>query len=83
MFIKLTRRGPNRYVQLVEAYRDASTGKPKQRTVASLGRLDQLHTELNSVIAGLQRVTGQTPASTTAAPPIPSFDAAHDLFYWR
>ena len=33
VFIKLTRRGPNRYVQLVEAYRDASTGKPKQRTV--------------------------------------------------
>ena len=81
MFIKLTRRGPNRYVQLVEAYRDAYTGKPKQRTVASLGRLDQLHTELNSVIAGLQRVTGQTPASTTAAPPILSFGAAHDLFY--
>ena len=79
MFIKLTRRGPNRYVQLVEAYRDASTGKPKQRTVASLGRLDQLNTELNSVIAGLQRVTGQTPASTAAAPPILSFDAARDF----
>ena len=79
MFIKLTRRGPNRYVQLVEAYRDAFTGKPKQRTVASLGRLDQLNTELNSVIAGLQRVTGQTPASTAAAPPILSFDAARDF----
>ena len=58
MFIKLTRRGPNRYVQLVEAYRDAA-GKPKQRTVANLGRLDQLNTELNSVITGLQRVTGK------------------------
>jgi len=79
VFIKLTRRGPNRYVQLVEAYRDAFTGKPKQRTVASLGRLDQLNTELNSVIAGLQRVTGQTPASTAAAPPILSFDAARDF----
>ena len=55
-------------------YRDASTAKPKQLTVASLGRLDQLNTELNSVIAGLQRVTGQTPASTAAAPPILSFD---------
>ena len=81
MFIKLTRRGPNRYVQLVEAYRDASTGKPKQRTVASLGRLDQLNTELNSVIAGLQRVTGQTPAVAAApmAPPSLSFDAARDF----
>lgn len=81
MFIKLTRRGPNRYVQLVEAYRDASTGKPKQRTVASLGRLDQLNTELNSVIAGLQRVTGQTPIAPAAplAPPTLSFDAARDF----
>ena len=81
MFIKVTRRGPNRYVQLVEAYRDASTGKPKQRTVASLGRLDQLNTELNSVIAGLQRVTGQTPTALAAplAPPSLSFDAARDF----
>jgi len=81
VFIKLTRRGPNRYVQLVEAYRDASTGKPKQRTVASLGRLDQLNTELHSVIAGLQRVTGQTPAASTAplAPPSLSFDTARDF----
>ena len=81
MYIKVTRRGPNRYVQLVEAYRDASTGKPKQRTVASLGRLDQLNTELNSVIAGLQRVTGQTPSAPTAplAAPSLSFDAARDF----
>ncbi len=78
MFIKVTRRGPNRYVQLVEAYRDASTGKPKQRTIASLGRLDQLNTELNSVIAGLQRVTGQTPAAPST-PPSVSFDAARDF----
>ena len=61
MFIKLTRSGTHRYVQLVEAYRDAANGHPKQRTVATLGRLDQLNTELKSVIAGLQRVIGQTP----------------------
>jgi len=81
VFIKLTRRGPNHYVQLVEAYRDASTGKPKQRTVASLGRLDQLNTELNSVIAGLQRVTGQTPIAPAAplTPPSLSFDAGRDF----
>ena len=63
MFIKLTSSGPHRYVQLVEAYRDGTTGRPKQRTVATLGRLDQLNTELKSVIAGLQRVTGQTPTA--------------------
>lgn len=80
MFIKLTRRGSNRYVQLVEAYRDAA-GKPKQRTVANLGRLDQLNTELNSVITGLQRVTGQTPTAPVApvVPPTLSFDAARDF----
>ena len=80
MFIKVTRRGPNHYVQLVEAYRDP-TGKPKQRTLATLGRLDQLNTELNSVISGLQRVTGQTPTAPTAplTPPSLSFDAARDF----
>ena len=81
MFIKLTRSGTHRYVQLVEAYRDAANGHPKQRTVATLGRLDQLNTELKSVIAGLQRVTGQTPAvaSPPVVPPVLSFDAARDF----
>jgi transposase len=81
VFIKLTRSGTHRYVQLVEAYRDAANGHPKQRTVATLGRLDQLNTELKSVIAGLQRVTGQTPAvaSPPVVPPVLSFDAARDF----
>ena len=81
MFIKVTHSGPNRYVQLVEAYRDGITGRPKQRTVATLGRLDQLDTALKSVIAGLQRVTGQTPTATVlpTAPPTLSFDAARDF----
>ena len=80
MFIKVTRRGPNRYVQLVEAYRDPA-GKPKQRTLATLGRLDQLNTELNSVISGLQRVAGQVPnaIAAPASPPTLSFDAARDF----
>ena len=81
MFIKLTRSGPNRYVQLVEAYRDASTGRPKQRTIATLGRIDQLNTELKSVIAGLQRATGQTPTEPVppVAPLVLSFEAARDF----
>ena len=78
MFIKLTRRGPNQYVQLVAAYRD-DEGRPKQRTVATLGRIDQLNTELKSVITGLQRVTGQTPdVGAPVLPPTLSFDSARD-----
>ena len=79
MFIKLTRRGPNQYVQLVAAYRD-DEGKPKQRTVATLGRIDQLNTELKSVISGLQRVTGQTPVvAAPVLPPTLSFESARDF----
>ena len=79
MFIKLTRRGPNQYVQLVDAYRDAE-GRPKQRTVATLGRIDQLNTELKSVISGLQRVTGQTPVvAAPVVPPTLSFESARDF----
>lgn len=81
MFIKLTRRGPNEYVQLVEAFRDPA-GRPKQRTVASLGRLDRINTDLNAVISGLLRVTGQAPAALPVAPPATpsvSFEAARDF----
>lgn len=81
MFIKLTRSGPNRYVQLVEAYRDAATGRPKQRTLVTLGRLDQLNTELKSVITGLQRITSQVPTAPAEllVSPSLSFDAARDF----
>lgn len=72
MFIKVTRSGPRRYVQLVEAYRD-DAGRPKQRTVATLGRLDQLNSELESVISGLLRLTGK--ALPTAAPSV-AFESA-------
>lgn len=77
MFIKLTRSGPNQYVQLVEAFRD-DTGRPKQRTVATLGRLDQLGGELQSVISGLQRITGQTPVASPPTPTV-SFESARDF----
>ncbi len=77
MFIKVTHSGPRRYVQLVEAYRD-DTGRPRQRTVATLGRLDQLGTELESVISGLLRVTGKSlpKAPTTATV---GFESARDF----
>ena len=60
MFFKVTTSGPRRYVQLVESYRD-DAGRVKKRTVATLGRLDQLTGELDSVIDGLLKVTGREP----------------------
>lgn len=68
MFVKVTTSGPRRYVQLVESYRD-DAGRVKKRTVATLGRLDQLTGELDSVIDGLLKVAGRepviAPSSTT------------------
>ena len=77
MFVKVTTSGPRRYVQLVESYRD-DAGRVKKRTVATLGRLDQLTGELDAVIDGLLKVVGRepviAPSSTTpvGAPATPS-----------
>ena len=60
MFVKVTTSGPRRYVQLVESYRD-DAGRVKKRTVATLGRLDQLTGELDCVIDGLLKVAGRDP----------------------
>lgn len=54
MFVKITTSGGRRYVQLVESYRD-DAGRVKKRTVATLGRLDQVGGELDSVITGFPR----------------------------
>lgn len=77
MFVKVTHSGARRYVQLVEAYRD-DAGRPKQRTVATLGRLDQLNSELESVISGLLRVTGKCAPAPATAPSL-SFESARDF----
>ena len=77
MFVKITHSGPRSYVQLVEAYLD-DAGRPKQRTVVTLGRLDQLDTELDSVISGLLRVTGKSAPAAAAAPTI-RFESARDF----
>ena len=60
MFVKVTTSGPRRYVQLVESYRDEA-GRVKKRTVATLGRVDQLSGELDCVIDGLLKVSGREP----------------------
>jgi transposase len=61
MYVKVTTSGPRRYVQLIESFRD-DAGCVKKRTVATLGRADQLSGELDSVIDGLLKVAGRAPA---------------------
>ena len=84
MFVKITTSGPRRYVQLVESYRDEA-GRVKKRTVATLGRLDQLTGELDAVIDGLLKVSGREPVAPKVAAPASilasslSFEAARAL----
>jgi len=74
MHVKITTSGGRRYVQLVESYRDEA-GRVKKRTVATLGRLDQLDGGLDSVINGLLKVSGREPKSAPQAPTV-SFESA-------
>jgi len=73
MFIKLTRSGGHSYVQLVESYRNED-GKPRQRSVATLGRVDETGGGVDSLLHGLLRAKG-LPASV-AAPPQVAFESA-------
>lgn len=60
MFIRITRSGGRRYVQIAHSFRDPETGKPRQRYIANLGRVEQLGTaELDSLINGLLKITGR------------------------
>ena len=74
--MKITTSGSRRYVQLVESYRD-DAGKVKKRTVATLGRLDQVDSQLNAVFQGLMKVSGQVPTPTPMiSSPSIAFEAA-------
>jgi hypothetical protein len=79
MFVKLTRSGGRRYLQLVESYRN-DAGQPRQRTVATVGRLDEAGGAVDTLIDRLLAATGrQAGAPVTAAPPAPPdirFDAS-------
>lgn len=78
MFVKITTSGTRRYIQLVESYRDEA-GRVKKRTVATLGRLDQLGGELDSVINGLLKVSGRAALDGERAAPSVSFESARAL----
>lgn len=62
MFIKVTQTGNRRYAQLVESFRNEE-GKPRQRTICTLGRLEP-GSDVDTLIASLQRAQGvaTTPA---------------------
>ena len=70
MYVKITRSGKRQYLQLVEAVREH--GKPRQRHVATLGRLDQLlDADVDALVNGLLKATGRAPlgAEHAAAKP--------------
>ena len=83
-FIKLTKSDPHRYLQLAESYRDEN-GRVKQRTIASLGRLEKIDANFDSLIRGLERMTGRksTGGSNVASSgdnsPAISFEPARSL----
>ena len=59
MFIKLTRSGGRTYAQLVESFRDEQ-GRPRQRTLATLGRIDETGGQVDSLLGGLLRAKGRS-----------------------
>lgn len=57
MFIKVTTSGGRRYAQLVESFRNES-GQPRQRTLATLGRLEP-GGDVDRLIQSLHRAQGR------------------------
>ncbi len=68
MFIKLTRSGGHTYAQLVESFRDEH-GKPRQRTLATIGRVDETDGQVDSLLSGLLRAKGRS-LGDNAAPQV-------------
>lgn len=72
MFTKLTKSGGHTYVQLVESFRDEN-GRPRQRTVSTLGRLDEVGGQVDALLKGLLRAKGMPAAME---PPQLAFESA-------
>ena len=79
MFIKVTQTGNRRYAQLVESFRNEE-GKPRQRTLCTLGRLEA-GGEVDTLIASLQRAQGMAPA-TSALDGLRFTDSRHAGDIW-
>ena len=65
MFIKVTTSGGRRYAQLVESFRNES-GQPRQRTLATLGRLEP-GGDVDRLIQALHRAQGHEDAGPGAS----------------
>jgi len=75
MFTRISQSGGRSYLQLVESFRN-DAGQPRQRVVASLGRLDQLTPkDLDPLINGLERALGRPRIAT----PVVEFVTAKSL----
>jgi len=75
MFLKFTQSKGRRYVQLVEAFRD-ETGHPRQRTVATLGRLDEDGGAVDAMLNRLAQAKGRKLDGGDAAAPQVQFESA-------
>ena len=73
MFIKLTKSGGRTYAQLVESFRDEYS-RPRQRTLATLGRIDEADGQVDALLKGLLRAKGRPAA--LASPPQVQFESA-------
>jgi len=69
MFIKVTTSGGRRYAQLVESFRNES-GQPRQRTLATLGRLEA-GGDVDRLIQALHRAQGRGAAAAGASASVP------------
>lgn len=65
MFIKVTTSGGRRYAQLVESFRNEA-GQPRQRTLATLGRLEP-GGDVDRLIQSLHRAQGREDAAPGAS----------------
>ena len=75
MFLKITSSGGHRYVRLVESFRNEN-GQPRQRTVATLGRLDEQGGPLDALLGGLLRAKGHPVGPSQGDAPQLRFESA-------
>jgi len=66
MFLKVSSSGGHRYVRLMESFRNED-GQPRQRTVATLGRVDEPGGPLEALLDGLMRVKGERAGSADSS----------------